>query len=415
MKHKKERSDASAFGFSPRSGPAENSQALQNAVNEYETVTVNEPGIYDISGSIRLPSDTHLLFSPGVILRRMPLENRLNEGNLFVNEGAFSGSFNNNISIDGAHIIVNGVESAAVSSDDCADSVRAALNSVTGLRGHLSFLYVKNLRLNHIIINDLLSKDYGIQVSDFEDVIIENVHIEGKKDGVHFGPGRNFVLRESEFCTGDDAIAINCADYSVSNPNFGTVSDGLIENCTELFGADSGLFIRILVGTAREWKQGMTVRHSDAVLTKGGMYRVVMRPDNKEYISQTEPCFDEDFCELDGIFWLKTHKAYAPEKISLNAGCRNIVFRGLKLDNPRQRAVLIYRNNDGYLHSWYPGSNIPQVNNIRFENTEILKPVDRFLDIETPACNIVIQGGNIKEKDIHISCVKDEDVKISFT
>ena len=390
MKHKGIAADASGYGFSPYADAAANARALQKAVTENEKITVTAPGTYNISGSIRLPSDTHLYFSPGVILRRMPLKDRLSEGNLFVNEGAFTGTFNENITIDGAHIEVNGVESAAIASEGPAENIRHTPNAVTGLRGHIAFLYVKHLHINNRTINDLMSKDYGIQVSDFEDAVIENIHIEGMKDGVHFGPGRDFILRNGKFRTGDDAIALNCADYSVSNPNFGSISGGLIENCTELPGSESSLFIRILTGTAREWKKGMSIRHSDAVRTGNGMYRAVMRPDGREYISQTEPCFDETCMELDGIFWVKTHRGYPPESIPLEAGCSNITFRGLRLEQERKLAVLIYTNDDAYLHSLYPGSAIPGVKNIRFENISILSPVERFLSVETPAENITV-------------------------
>ena len=391
MSRKKERVDASVFGFMPGADAKANACALQRAVREYETAEVLQPGVYDIAGTIRLPSDTHLVFSQGVVLRRIPLENRLEEGNLFVNEGAFDGIFNENISVDGANIIVNGVESAAISSDGSAADIAKAPNALTGLRGHIAFVYVRHLRIRNIIINDLMAKDYGIQVSDFEDVVIENIHIEGKKDGVHFGPGRNFVLRNGEFRTGDDAIALNCADYSVSNPNFGSICDGLIENCVELPGSESSLFIRILAGTARRWEKGMKVRHSDAVLTEKGMYRVVMRPDDREYVSLTQPCFDETCGELDGIFWIKTHKGYDARDISPEAGCRNIVFKNLRLEQPRERAVLIYMNDDGYLHSWYPGSEMPAVKNILFENINTVAHVERFLCVEMPAENINVK------------------------
>ncbi|MBR0120837.1 MAG: hypothetical protein IJM10_03515 [Clostridia bacterium] len=394
--------DANKFGFLPCAHAKTNALSLQKAINEYETVCVSEPGVYDVSGTIRLPSDTRLVFSQGVTLRRVPLENRLEEGNLFVNEGAFDGTYNENIRVEGAHIVVNGVESAAISSDGDSCDIARTPNAVTGLRGQMAFLYVRRLRIDGVVITDLSSKDYGIQVSDFEDVVIENIHIEGKKDGVHFGPGKSFVLRNARFRTGDDAIALNCADYSVSNPNFGSISDGLIENCVELPGAESSLFIRILAGTARDWKKGMEVYHSDAVRTKNGMYRVVMRPDNKKYISETEPCFDETCKELDGIFWVKTHKGYEAGNIPLEAGCRNITFRNIRLENPRELAALIYMNNDGYLRSFHPGSAVAQINNIRFENVQVLKPVKRFLSVEMPARNIVIEGGNIGKNNVVI-------------
>lgn len=395
-RNKTAQTDAAAFGFLPNADAEVNARALQQAITEYETVTVSAPGVYDVAGSIRLPSDTHLFFAQGVVLRRLPLENKLSEGNLFVNEGAFTGTFDQNISVHGAHIVVNGVESAAISSDGDAKTLLQTPNVINGLRGHIAFLYVRNVRIENVMITDLLSKDYGIQISDFEDAVIENIHIEGLKDGVHFGPGKHFVLRNGRFRTGDDAIALNCADYSVSNPNFGTISDGLIENCTELPGSESALFIRILVGTARDWTRGMTVRHSDAVRTRNGMYRVVMRPDDAAYLSETEPCFHEACKELDGIFWVRTHIGYAKQQIPLSAGCRDVLFRNIMLENPRKQAVMIYRNDDAYLHSWYPGSEMPQVKNIRFENVQALKPIEQFLCVGTPVENVVTKGGNVE-------------------
>lgn len=372
-------SDASAYGFSPENSGKENVFALNKAIKECEKITVSVPGIYDMAGSVRLVSDTHLTFCPGAVLRRTPLENKLLEGNLFVNEGAFSGDFDENISISGAHISVNGVESAAISSDDSNSVITQAPNAITGLRGHISLFYVRNVLIEDITITDLMAKDYGIQVSDFENIEIRRVHIEGLKDGVHLGPGKGFAIRDSKFRTYDDAIALNCADYSVSNPNFGTVSDGVIENCTELPGYGNALFIRILVGTARKWQRGMTVRHSDAVLTQNGMYRVVMKPDGETYISETEPLFDGTSGELDGIFWIKTHKAYKPDEISLFAGCENILCRNIMLEQERDTAVLIYFNRDNYLYSIYPGSELPEVKNIKLENIFALKPVKHIL------------------------------------
>ncbi len=114
MNQKKKQIDACGLGFSPGAAGCANAAALQRAVREYETVSVTVPGVYDISGTVRLPSDTHLEFSRGVILRRVPLGNSLLEGNLFVNDGAFTGEFNENISIDGAHISVNAVEGDAI-------------------------------------------------------------------------------------------------------------------------------------------------------------------------------------------------------------------------------------------------------------------------------------------------------------
>lgn len=385
--------NAADYGFSSGKTGLENTAALSRAIAAGENITVDKQGIYDMAGTVRLPSDTHIKFSCGVILRRVPLEDKSLEGNLFVNEGAFRGEYNENISLGGVHIVVNGVESAGASPE--------SKNVIAGLRGHIAFIYIRNLLIEDAVITDLMEKDYAIQISDFENAEVRRVHIEGLKDGVHFGPGRNFAVRDSKFRTYDDAIALNCADYSVSNPNFGSISDGIIENCIELPGYKTyAFFIRILVGTARKWQSGMTVYHSDAIKTRNGMYRVVMKPDNTPYTSLTEPDFEGGYKELDGIMWVKTHMGYRAEDIPLTAGCKNIVCRNIMLENERCRAVYIYASFDEYLRSYYSGSEIPEVSDITFDNIKILKPIEHFLGIKTEVKNLKIINSNTDESDI---------------
>ncbi len=393
MERKNIEINAENFGFLPENSGLENTAALQNAVNSGHYVSVSRQGIYDMAGTVRIPSDTNLNFSDGVILRRVPLEDSRLEGNLFINEGAFSGRFNENITLSGAHICVNGVESAGASPE--------SKNVIAGLRGHIAFLYIKNLTVEDITITDLMKKDYAIQISDFENACVCRAHLEGLKDGIHFGPGRNFTVKDCKFRTFDDAVALNCADYSVSNPNFGSISDGLIENCVELPGYKTeSFFIRILAGTARQWKKGMTVYHSDAILTHRGMYRVVMRPDNTPYVSVTEPDFEDGYKELDGIMWVRTHKGYSRERISAEAGCRNIVFRNIILENPRRRGVYIHTSFDEYLRSYYEGSKIPNVSDILFDGVKILKPVEHFAAVNMPVSNVRIINSSVDESDM---------------
>ncbi len=384
--------NAADFGFLPGRTGDENREALAAAVKNASHVVADKAGIYDIVGTVTLPSDTHLEFAGGVTLRRVPLADKNLEGNLFINEGAYEGRFNENISVKGAHITVNGVESAGVSPQ--------SPNVIAGLRGHIAFLYIKNLLLEDIEITDIMQKDYAIQISDFENAEVRRVHIEGLKDGVHFGPGRGFAVRDSVFRTYDDAIALNCADYSVSNPNFGPISDGIIENCTELEGYKTeAFFIRILVGTARRWQKGMTVYHSDAILTETGMYRVVMRPDNTPYISVTCPDFEKGYRELDGIMWVKTHLGYAPDKIPLTAGCKNILCRNITIEPQRRRGVYIYTSFDEYLRSYYAGSEVPEVADIAFENITLKRPAEHFLAVNTPVKNLTIKNSSVDESD----------------
>ncbi len=384
--------DAKNYGFLPCKGGVENASALNEAVKNGGDIIIKIPGIYDIGNTVYLKSGTHLYFSEGVTLRRIEDENGDN-GNLFINVGAFTGEYDEDISITGLHLITNGVQSTPAEA--------GGTKTITGLRGHIAFLYIKNVKLCEIKLTDLSEKDYAIQISDFYNAVVENCHIEGLKDGVHFGPGKDFAVRNCTFRTADDAIALNCFDYSVSNPNCGDIENGIIENCIDLKGeAIYPFFIRILVGGWTQWKQGMTVYHSDAVVHNGKLYRVVMRPDNEAYTSVTPPTHEKGFAEYDGIRWVRTHKGYREDELPLTASCRNITVRNIVFMQPRNIQVLIYSAYDEYVRSYHRGYPVPEVKNIVFENLQMLCDCKKVLEINTKTDPIIFRNCNLNGSSI---------------
>ena len=384
--------NAADYGFLPGANADENSAALNRAVENGGAVEVALPGVYDISEPVYLCSDTDLTFAPGVTLRRTPCKNGDN-GNAFVNRGAFTGVPDRNISIRGLTLLVNGVESM--------HAEQGGTKTVIGLRGHVAFLYVENLTLTGITIPDLGKIDYAISVCEFRHALVENCRLEGDKDGVHFGPGTDFTVRGCVFRTTDDAIALNCSDYSVSNPTLGSIENGLIENCLDLPDRPTNsMFLRILVGGWKHWEKGMRVFHSDAVIHNGRLYRVVMRPDNESYLSLTPPTHETGFAEYDGVRWVRTNIGYAPESLPLTANCRNVTVRNCAIFRSRPRQVLIYASYDEYLHSYHPGCPLPDVNNIRFENIQLLAPTEHFIEIETKTENISVIRCHLGGSDI---------------
>ena len=157
--------NAADYGFLPGANADENSAALNRAVENGGAVEVALPGVYDISEPVYLGSDTDLSFAPGVTLRRTPCKNGDN-GNAFVNRGAFTGVPDRNISIRGLTLLVNGVESM--------HAEQGGTKTVIGLRGHVAFLYVENLTLTGITIPDLGKIDYAISVCEFLHTLVEN-------------------------------------------------------------------------------------------------------------------------------------------------------------------------------------------------------------------------------------------------
>jgi hypothetical protein len=368
--------DAASFGFSPAATGLENATALQKAADMAGTIIVSQPGTYKVAAPIHLGSNTHLTFSKGVFLKKVDEQGLFAQ--LLINKGALTRTYDENIAIEGLHIIVNGI-------DNCSDMV-------LGLRGQLGLSYVKDLRIKGFRCFDLTGAQYGMQVSRFEDVIIEDVIIKGQKDGIHLGPGKRFTIRDGVFQTFDDAIALNGQDYSTSNPELGWIEDGVIENCYDLNQETTvGYFCRMLAGGWIDWKKGMKVQQSDAVVSNGKIYRVRMPPDETLYESTTRPDFESGTRILDGITWVMTQ-----ETISYTGGVRNVVFRDIQLEKPRIPFSIEF-NMGKFNRSWFPGAEVPMQEHILLDNVRVMHDKEiPLVQVTSPVNMITIANSRLR-------------------
>ncbi|MBT5831823.1 MAG: hypothetical protein HOH77_16680, partial [Candidatus Latescibacteria bacterium] len=175
--------DAADFGFSPEASGIENAKALQRAVDLGGTVGVSQSGTYVISDTVYVGSNTSLIFGNGVFLKKVDEKGAFTH--VLLNKGALTKTYDQNITVDGLHIVVNGMD------------VRNF--KVYGLHGQLAFFYVKDLRITRFRCLDLGKAQYGVHVCTFEDIIIDDVIIKGEKDGVHLGRGKRFTIRNGVF------------------------------------------------------------------------------------------------------------------------------------------------------------------------------------------------------------------------
>ena len=368
--------DAVSFGFSPDASGTDNTAALQKAVDSGGTVIVSRPGIYKTASTVYIGSNTSIIFGKGVALKKV--DEKGSFAQVLINKGALTKTYDHNIAVEGLHVIVNGV-------DNCSDLV-------LGLRGLVGFSYVKDLKIKGYRCYDLTGCQYAMQISRFEDVIIEDVIIRGQKDGIHFGPGKRFTIRDGVFQTFDDAIALNGQDYSTSNPELGWIEDGVIENCYDLNQKKTvGYFCRMLAGGWIDWKKGMMVQQSDAVVSNGKIYRVTMPPDATLYKSTTRPDFKSGTKVLDGITWVMTQ-----EIITYTGGVRNVVFRNIQLEKPRVPFSIEF-NMGRYNRSYYAGAKIPVQENIILDNVKVLydKQIP-LVQISCPVNMITITNSRLK-------------------
>ena len=380
--------NAASFGFSPENNGDVNTLALQRAVSGGGTVYIDQIGTYDLSGTIVLDSSTKLVFGPGVVLRKVPAQDGTPCGYTFVNRGAYTRSYDHHIEIVGLHLLCNGNEAAGVE----------ATEAIPGLRGHLSFFYIRDLVIRDFHCPDLLHSCFCIHVCTFENLILDNLYIEGFKDAVHLGTGAKFVIRHGVFKTFDDPIALNAHDYATSNPQLGWIEDGVIEDCYDLNQeTTTGFFCRILAGSWCDWRSGMEVRHSDTVVYNHRLYRVIMEPTGEVYRSYTPPTHAHGIEEYDGcIRWVMVQD----DDEIYNCGCRNIHFRDIFLQKKRDCAFSIHFDNDNWSHSCYPYSTMPVQEDLIFENIFIENEITHLILSSTPVntiklINSVLQNSKI--------------------
>lgn len=368
--------DGNELGFLPENNGEANRRALQTALDLGGTVVVCRPGIYALSGTVYIGSDTSLICGNGVYFKKV--RDSKDFSHVILNKGARRKKYDRHIAIENLQILVNGM--------DCLNY------EVFGLQGQLAFFYVKDLKITGFRCMDLGEKQYGIHICTFEDVRIDDIEIRGDKDGVHLGCGKRFSIRNGVFQTFDDAIALNAHDYDTGNPELGWIEDGVIENCHDLNAENTtGFFCRILAGAWKDWFCGMKVQKSDTVVSCGRLYRVKAEADGKIYTSFTQPVHKSGEEVIDGIHWVMVQ-----EKAVYSAGVKNVTFRDIFLEKPRTH-FSIHFDYDRYSRSYYPGAENPIQEQLVFENIRVIhNEPNVFLSVETPVDRIHISNSFLR-------------------
>lgn len=361
---------AAKYNFLPNNSASENRVALQNAIDAGGEIVVSKPGIYDIDKTIKLGDNVTLKFEAGVFIRRTTTD-----GYVFINKGAYTRSWNKNIKIKGLKLICNGFESTTGS------------DLIVGLRGHVSFFYVKDFTIEDFECLDLGWHSYCIQICTWENIRIENVRIEGDKDAIHLGKGNGFVIKNVWAKTYDDPIALNAHDYDTGAPQLGWIENGILENIYDLADdTTTGYFARILAGSWVDWYEGMQVQKSDTVVHNGRMYRVFINGNGNGtlFTSNTPPTHTTGTVQIDGINWVMIQD----DEITYDAGCRNIHFKNIFFQKSRSAGISIHfdKNNDS--RSYYPNSTPPIQENLVFENLHMQAPISSLFAIKTPVSSI---------------------------
>lgn len=364
--------NASLLGFLPSNDATTNTTNFQQILDNGGKIIVDVPGIYLIDNLLKIGSNTELIFSEGVYIKRT------NGNGIFINKGAFTKIYDTDIKITGLNIICNG--------DDF-------IIAVNGIRALVAFFYAKNIQLTNIRCEDLGTLTFMTQWCRWENVIIDGIRATGKKDAVHVNSGKAMKVINGYFKTFDDPIALNAHDYPSCTPELGWIENVVIENCYDLADTDTtGYFARLLAGSWLSWSSGLSVRHSDIVVNNNKIYRVIMTNGNlTTYTSANAPTHSSgDVAYPDGITW-----RYIQDGAIYNCGCKNITFRDIYLQKNRETAISLHFDDDGYSRSYYPGSTAPVQSNILLDNVNCEANITYLIVDETPLDYMRVVNSNI--------------------
>lgn len=379
--------DGAAFGFMPDQSGVNNIKALQKAFDQGGTIIVSKPGVYKVSGTAYIGDNTSLIFGAGVVIEKSAEAGRFTH--IILNKGALTRTYNTNITITGMDVRVNGVD--------------FPMSTIYGLRGHVAFFYVKDLKIERFRCSGLVNGQFALHICTFEDLLINDVIIRGKKDGIHLGPGKRFRISNGVFQTGDDAIALVPGDWVSANPEFGNLEDGIIENCSDI--PDDyleGAFSKIVASAWVDWKPGIKVRHGDAVVSRGRIYRVLAKLDDLQYVSTTQPVFEKGTQLLDSINWLMFQKDTIHTAV-----VKNVVFRDLFLSSIRVPFQIMSYSNK-WSHSYYPGAPLPVQGPLSFDNVIIISENKKaFASVSTPLNVLTIRNSSLQNNWIDFGHVPD--------
>lgn len=384
--------NAADFGFLPDNSPEENTSAFQNCLDGGGKIVVDKPGVYRVSGTLFLDSDTDLRFGEGVVLQRARNDAGVAATHVLLNRGALTRTYDENISVRGLRLQCAGIDAGS------------DIPEIVGLRGHLAFFYIRNLLIDDFELLDLESRNFAIQICTFDNVTVSNLRVEGRKDAVHFGPGKHFRVSHGMFRTYDDPIALNAQDYTTGNPEMGWIEDGLIEDCHDLEDPErgtTGFFARIIAGAWCEWRPGMEIQSSgDAVVSCGRIYRSKGPVEEKTFLSECQPTHESGTVTYpDGITWTMSQD----RNVCCTCGVRDVVFRDIHLQKRRPIALSLHFDHDKYSRSYYPGAEVPVQDNIVFERVFVEADIPVLLQARTPVGCFTVRDSDIASSRIRLA------------
>lgn len=360
--------NAKDYGFLPSASAAVNTAALQAAILGGNKTVFIDYGIYEVDDTILIDSNTVIIAPAGFKMKKMATYCQV-----FLNRGALTKEYNENIIIDGLEIIVNGKETSSV--------------LVPNMRCHLGFYYIKNLKLINYKSLDGGSFNFNTMFIHFENIYVNNFQITSLKDGFSLQNGHNIIFDTGILETQDDAIGVKCIDFPSLLVEVGDIYDITIINTidrTPNSQSEGGYFARLMTASWDNWTNGNIYKAGEICLNEGKLYQV--NNTNFSHTASSAPTHTNGVITgADTISW-----KYLNISSIYSANIYNLKIINHKQEKKRSLiASNIYIDNAINLTAATPGTEDHSfVSNIKILNSEIT-PL-------TGSCHIVNDYGNLK-------------------
>ena len=369
--------NAAEFGVLPEN--TDNAAALQALFDlGGGTIYIDLPGIYDIGSCLEIGSNTSLICGKDVYLRKITTDSR----GLLYNKSSqkTDGSFDTNITIDGLNVIINNIPNGG--------------HLIDGMRSHIGFRHAKYVVFKNVTCTDLTGQAFFSQWSQCENVIIDNLHVEGDKDAIHVSGGvKNLHISNCKFMTNDDCVGLNAHDYPTSSPEWGDIENVLIENCYDMANPNQhgGLFVRMLSGSWNDWNNGGQYVHGDSVVSNGNVYVLVMTEGSTVYTSTSQPTHTKGYHTYpDGLQWRFVHSG-----AMYHCECKNVTVRSCYLLKDRSVAMATRYEQSYFSHSYDEGSHAIPHHNLVIDDIHCIGTIDVLLASLSPIDAVKIINSDI--------------------
>jgi len=329
---------------------SDNVIALNDALTNYKSVYIATPGVYEIDGTIWIPSNANLVFSAGCTIKKATGSDF---SFMFANTGILTYSRNQNITIKGNGLIVdqNGIDTRT----------QGVPYHMVGL---MNFFHVDNLILDGFNHTNGGPLQFFGHLGDITNFVIRNMNIETEKAAFQF-QGKCFdgLLEDIITDAYDDALALNAIDYPIVMGSVGNIERITIRRWTDnqIINPYFANSCRIQPGSWSDWVTGTTYNLNDLCVNNGNIYIKSSATAQTSSVAPTH--LNGKITGADSIewWWLQTG-------IETEACVKDITYEDIHI-NTRRYCVALLTENSVNMRSVFPGTQgNGYVDNIIFDN-----------------------------------------------